>query len=207
MTTENETIPTQENPKIVSGAGYLIRLGARLIDLAYVSVLGFIAGIVGGLIVIFLEHSGLATPHADWGERLQRHGILMNLSSVCATVLYHTTCEAVHGSTLGKLICRIRVIQINGKPSNLKGAFIRSISFLIDQLIFGAVGYSSMSKTPLNLRYGDKWGKTLVVRSKEVAHRHPRGPINFIAGFLLGSTIWVITLAATVIYIAFMPGG
>jgi len=50
---------------------------------------------------------------------------------------------------------------------SLLGAFLYQISDLaysIDALFSGLIGYQSMQKGPLQQRYGDIWGKTVVVK-------------------------------------------
>jgi uncharacterized RDD family membrane protein YckC len=95
------------------------------------------------------------------------------------------------------------VITEDGKPSNLKGALIRTLAYYIDGLFFGLVGYNSMQKSPLNQRYGDVWGKTAVVKIKEVSSESQRATTFFIVGLLVGAGCWFVLLTTGLILKAF----
>lgn len=87
---------------------------------------------------------------------------------------------------MGKLCCGIRVVNEDGRPSNLKGALIRTLAYFVDSLFFGMVAWSSMEKSPLNQRYGDKWGKTAVLKTTEIAPESQRTPDIFMLGMFFG---------------------
>jgi hypothetical protein len=80
------------------------------------------------------------------------------------------------------------------KPSSMYGALIRSLAYYIDALFFGLIGYISMSESPLNQRYGDVWGKTVVVKVKEVSPDSLRSQNYFIFGLLAGAGYWAAML-------------
>jgi len=42
------------------------------------------------------------------------------------SIAYHITCENIYGSTLGKLVFSLAVVQEDGSTCRFKGAFIRS---------------------------------------------------------------------------------
>jgi uncharacterized RDD family membrane protein YckC len=119
--------------------------------------------------------------------------------SLLGGLLYHSLCEGIHGASLGKLICRLRVLQQDGRASSMKGALIRSLGWYVDGLFFGAVGYTSMEKSSLKQRYGDVWGKTIVIKSKDMPSPSARSPMLFIIGFFLGSACWTMLLAIGIV--------
>ena len=192
----SQTLPITDAP-IETGAGFWIRALARIIDIAYGNLLGLASGIFGGIILVLLEITGLVLP--GWEERIQGISPLGFVLSVLGGILYHTFCEGIHGATIGKLICQIRVVNQDGLPSNMKGAFIRSIGWMIDSLFIGLVGLFAMQRTPLKQRYGDVWGKTLVIRKRDLSATSERPAIRFIAGFIAGSASWSLLLVLSVI--------
>ena len=183
--------------KITTGSGFMIRALARIIDMIFIYAIGMVGGVLGVIIIAILQRIGHI--EAGWDQKLQGNGIDYIIFGLIGTVCYHTICEGVHGSSLGKQLCRIRVIQMNGKPCNMRAAFIRTLAWFGDSVFLGLIGYTSMSKSPLNRRYGDVWAKTLVVRSKDIASIHPRGAIHFVLGLFLRSTTIVMFNAIAVV--------
>jgi hypothetical protein len=84
------------------------------------------------------------------------------LLATLGSLVYHTGCEGLHGSTLSKLVLSMVVVQEHGSPCRLKGAVVRSMGYLLDALFFGLVGYSEMQKTSLEQRHGDEWTHIVV---------------------------------------------
>lgn len=182
---------------VSTGAGFWIRALARLIDALFGMVLGLFGGIVGMIALVILQLAGVVAP--GWEDRIQvTSGAGFGLSML-GGFLYHFLCEGIHGATLGKLICRIRVIGEGGNSSSMKPAFIRGLGWYIDALFFGIVAYSSMQKSPLKQRYGDVWGKTVVVKHKDVPGGAQRSTPLFLLGLFLGVTSWTLLLTLGVI--------
>jgi uncharacterized RDD family membrane protein YckC len=193
-----ETIAHQDKSPY---AGYGIRLLARIIDTFVGLLIGFGAGIFGGIAIVILNHNGIIA--TGWQNRI--HGLHLSTLglSLLGDIAYHFFCEGIHGATLGKLCCGLRVVSEDGQPSNLKGALIRTLAFYIDGLFFGLVGYNSMQKSPSNQRYGDVWGKTAVVSIKQTVAESQRTPTHFIIGLLIGAGCWFVMLAIGLILKAF----
>jgi uncharacterized RDD family membrane protein YckC len=187
---EDSTLPT---PSISSGAGFWIRAAARLIDVAYGTMLGFFAGVLGGIMLVMLSRAGLITP--GWQHRI--HGV--NVAgwglSLLGGLLYHSLTEGMYGASLGKLICQLRVATEEGRPITMKQALLRSLTYYMDALFFGIVAYTSMKESPLNQRYGDKWAHTVVVKSKDMPSGSVKGAELFVLSFLMGSVFWTVLLA------------
>src|SRR5262249_52665573 len=129
------------------GAGFWIRTAARMIDQA----VHLFTIVVGGAMFYFIV--GVVGALADRGvETFGDHALdspLFLLASIVGAISYHTICEGLHGSTLGKLIVGLQVLGTDRKPCTLKSAVIRSVSFYIDGLFFGAIGYLQMQKSVL----------------------------------------------------------
>lgn len=177
---------------IPSGAGFGIRFLARLIDIIYGTSFGFIIGFVVAIIFAVLAHIGKLDP--DWPQLMQKSSLTSLGLSLLGGLLYHSIAEGFGTVTIGKLICGLRVVQIDGRPATMKGAFIRDLGYFIDALFFGLVGYQSMQKGPLRQRYGDVWGETVVVKKGIFQPQPMRNPWRMFAGIMMGTVLWIAML-------------
>jgi uncharacterized RDD family membrane protein YckC len=189
VTPQEKTSNEDKSPS----AGFGIRALARIVDTLFGLLIGIGAGTLAGVVIMLLGAAGVIAP--GWQHRIHGFSLVSLGISLIGNIGYHLFCEGIHGATLGKLCCGICVVTEDMKPSNLKGAMIRTLAFYIDALFFGLVGYHSMSKSPLNQRYGDVWGKTAVVKVKELAPEARRTPTLFILGLLAGAGCWFVMLA------------
>ncbi len=171
-------------------AGFRIRALARVIDMIFCTAMVYLAVHSSGNILLALVNAGVVSP--DWYYHAPRFSLIVVIFGIVAKVSYHSLCEGLHGATLGKFICRIRVVHQDGKPSTLPGAFIRSIAYLWDCQFLGAAGYyGSMEKSPLNQRYGDVWGKTLVLKNTEINQQNNRPISRFFLGLVWGAASYL----------------
>ncbi|MGA2053316.1 MAG: RDD family protein [Opitutales bacterium] len=187
---EEATIPAWPPPaQAMEGAGFWIRALARIVDMVYVTVIALCTGVFCGIGFALMEHSGRLSP--EWRAHLQGVTVTGILMDLLALILYHTLTEGVHGASFGKWLCGLRVVQKDGSPSNLRGALIRSAAYLLDSLFFGLVGYASMRETlPLRQRFGDRWGRTVVVKTRHLPDDHVRSGWRFVGGLALGSAAY-----------------
>lgn len=175
--------------------GFGIRAGARLIDIVMGYILTIIVGVMVGVAIAILGTSGVLSP--DWEARIDTSNPLLGaLFGMISTITYHTISEGMAGASLGKLICGLRVVGEDDQKCSFGGAFVRSLGFLIDGMFFGLVGYSSMSSSPLNQRYGDKWARTLVVRANRVPAHYGTGVDRAIIAILLALLVDVLITGA-----------
>jgi uncharacterized RDD family membrane protein YckC len=153
-------------PEKLTSAGFGIRGLARIIDTIFAMLVTAYVGVGANIIMPLLSSVGILPP--GWHQRL--HGLSLTgvLLGVAGVILYHFFCEGLSGVTIGKLCCGICVVSEDGHPCTMKGALIRSLAYYIDGQFFGLLGYESMRKSPLNQRYGDKWGKTAVFKTREI---------------------------------------
>jgi len=183
---------------VLVGAGFWIRTLARGIDYAWGMVLGALVGINAGIALAILEGLSIAEP--GWAARLGERNPAVMVLSLLGYVAYHALCEGLHGASLGKLICGLRVRAEDLAPCRLKAAFIRSLAFYIDALVFGVVGYLAMRTTPMRQRHGDHWAKTVVVGSVQIPQDAPRPKLHFVYAFVLGSAAWALPLLAAFLW-------
>lgn len=178
---------------ISSGAGFAIRATARIIDTIYGTLLGLIGGILTGITLIVLEQAGVITP--GWQDRIKGLNISGWVFGLLGNLAYHSLTEGMYGASLGKLICQLRVVAEDARQITMIQAFQRSLAYFWDALFFGLVGYTAMKESELNQRYGDRWAKTIVVKSRDVSADSRSGAEIFVLAFLMGSVGWMVLLA------------
>ncbi|MBZ5668924.1 MAG: RDD family protein [Acidobacteriia bacterium] len=181
----------------IEGAGFWIRVLARIVDYAYGYVVGFFAGVFGAIALAILQVLSIAEP--GWQIRISQGKVLMVVMSLVGGICYHTICEGMYGASLGKLVCGLRVLSEDCSPCRLKPALIRSLAYFIDGLVFGAVGYLEMTKTRMEQRHGDHWAKTVVVRNPQVPEGSKRSGLRFLLAIFLGSAVWSLPLIAAIV--------
>jgi uncharacterized RDD family membrane protein YckC len=164
-------------PGALPGVSFWPRVGARLIDTAihyFVAICsGFLVGILVA-IVAALRHTSSQTLLGH-----QTNSIALFAFSMLGFVALEAICEGFHGSTPGKLLLSMVVVQEDGSPCRPGSAWIRSFGYIIDALFFGLIGYLNMQKNPQQQRHGDEWAHTIVCRRADVAPQNLRGPGQF----------------------------
>lgn len=105
-----------------------------------------------------------------------------------ALVLYTAISEQLGGATLGKYLTAMRVVKEDGSKLDLWGAWVRNLAFFVDGLFLGLVAYSAIARSNTGQRFGDEWGKTLVVwRSQTEHYPLPGWPVGMVVALL-----WVL---------------
>lgn len=176
-----------------SGAGFGIRLLARLIDIILSLGVGVVGGVLGGVTLAILEAAGAVSP--GWENRLQGNSAATFALSLLGGFLYQSVTEGIHGASFGKLLCGLRVLSLDGRPCRFGPALLRNLAYYLDALFFGLIGYLSMKESALNQRYGDRWARTVVVRWHDVPQASRRPGWKFAVGFLMGISCWIFLLA------------
>ena len=82
---------------------------------------------------------------------------------VLITFLYFFLQEAAFGTTLGKAIFGLRVVDLNGERISWRAALIRNVLLFVDVLLSSLVAAISMAISPNRQRVGDRFARTLVV--------------------------------------------
>ncbi|MDA8101156.1 MAG: RDD family protein [Nitrospiraceae bacterium] len=80
--------------------------------------------------------------------------------------LYYSLLEGFFGQTLGKLICRIRVLNEDFSPCTLSAAFLRNLLRIIDGFFYFLVAVVALCGTFKWQRIGDLVADTVVVRDR-----------------------------------------
>lgn len=181
-------------PGSLPGVSFWPRVGARVIDLIVHYLVAIGAGFLFGIllaIVAALQHTSVHTLLAHQSSG----GVALFVFSLLGSVVLEAICEGFHGSTAGKLLLSMVVVQEDGSPCRVGSAWIRSFAYFIDALFFGLIGYLNMQKNPQQQRHGDEWAHTIVCRRSDVAAQNLRG----IGRFMLALFFAVLADAALVI--------
>jgi len=76
---------------------------------------------------------------------------------------YFILLEGTRGVTIGKFVCRIKVIDQNGNKCNIKKSVIRNLFRLVDGIALYLVGTISIVISNKRQRLGDKFAGTFIV--------------------------------------------
>jgi uncharacterized RDD family membrane protein YckC len=176
-----------------SSAGFGIRFAARFIDALFGTLVGLIGGGVGGFAVGIL--ASLGHVQGDWLGAMKETSLAGYALSMLGGVLYQVTADAVGGASVGKLILGLRVTSEDLTPCTFRGALIRNTAYFLDAFFFGIPAYMAMSNSLLNQRYGDRWGRTVVMRASAVPPDSRKGAGLVALGLISGATLWGLLVA------------
>lgn len=170
------------------GVSFWPRVAARLIDLVVHYAIALVAGFGLGIVVVIVAAAAGADPQAYFAK-WKGDTILTMVMALLGQILYHTMCEGLHGSTVGKLILGQVVVTTGRKPCGLVAALKRSLAYFFDGLFFGAVGYFHMQKTKMMQRYGDDWADTVVCKRSQLPPESLRGGGRFVLALLAAAAM------------------
>jgi uncharacterized RDD family membrane protein YckC len=187
--------PYYSAPGGLDGVGFGLRALARIIDHVVFYVVTFLSSLSVGLIIGIVAAIRRRALPADLGT-VSWH---IYLAAFLAYVLYHSICEGLHGSTLGKLICGIVVISENGERCGVKAAVGRSLAYFVDSLVFGIVAYLSMKDSREQQRLGDKWNDTMVVKRHDVAPKVLRSGSHFAIVFVTATFLQALIIVLSLV--------
>lgn len=167
------------------GVSFWPRVLARVIDFVIHYLLGIGAGIL--FAVSLRVASGGPLPAAVL-LRMSRRSFAPFFAGVFGSFAYDVICTSVSGSTLGKLLLSMQVVQDDGSPCRPKSAIIRELGYYVDALFFGIIGYAAMKDDPMHKRHGDDWAGTIVCKRANLpASARQGGSMKFLLGFMLGA--------------------
>jgi uncharacterized RDD family membrane protein YckC len=170
-------------PVGLAGVSFWPRVAARVIDMVIHYCVSFAAGIFFTLLLA--AASGGHIP--IWVTVKLRHlGFAGFVASLLGAFAYQVVGVSVDGSTLGKRVLSMVVVQEDGTPCRFGPAIIRELGYFVDAIFFGLIGYLAMQKSAQEQRYGDEWAGTVVCKRSDVAPEHLRGGGRFVLGLMLG---------------------
>jgi len=99
----------------------------------------------------------------DWGKR----GLLGLLT--LPALLYSVLCHIIFdGKTVGKMIMKIKVVRLDGSPTQWYNLFVRWMMRLIDiWMFFASIGTLSILFSEKKQRVGDSAAGTVVISTKQ----------------------------------------
>ena len=173
------------------GAGMPLRILARLLDTLWI-VLCAIGAVV--IAVIWLAIAGDPGSPQEWLRAAAKISFGGALLSIVASLSYQIASEFLGAASLGKIVFDLRVVDAKLKAITLKGSIIRNIVYIADSILMGLVAYYFMTKSPANQRLGDRLGRTLVMKRKEVPEELRPSIWVCFGGVLAGTAIAVLIL-------------
>jgi uncharacterized RDD family membrane protein YckC len=148
------------------------RIVAALIDIAV------LAGLYLVLVALFGDFESGTRTGPDGEETTSFNANLEGAGFVLYVLLvlgYYIVLELILRATVGKLAMGLRVRSVDGGEAALSGIFFRNVLRIVDALPFlYIVGLVSVAVTQHRQRMGDLAGKTVVVRTKDVANSGDR---------------------------------
>lgn len=166
----------------LQGVSFWPRAFARIIDF----VLHYLVGFVAGWLFVFLLAiaAGGRIPVSILRRLSQTHFPVL-MAGLFGSVAYQVICTSVYGSTLGKLLLSLQVVQDDGSPCRLKSAVIRELGYFVDAMFFGIIGYAAMKGDPRQQRHGDEWAQTIVCKRAKVL-QNGQGAMRFLLALMAG---------------------
>ncbi len=111
-------------------AGFMIRAGAKIIDIAILWAFGIALSLVVGFLF----------PAGPEGEGAVAFAVILNALQLIAAVGYTTYFLGKYSATPGKMACRLKVVTPEGEPVSYGRACGRYFAEILSSLIF-CVGY------------------------------------------------------------------
>ena len=146
--------------------GFLPRLGARALDIAFY----YLISLLMGMSVLFLSFVVIipSIPSLFTDSDFLQFVVMSYAISFAGTVLAEVIAVSFCGMSVGKLLCGFVVVKEDGSPVGFGDAVKRTIALVIDALFWGLVAYFVMRTSDRQQRLGDEWGHTVVVRRKSL---------------------------------------
>lgn len=166
----------------VQGVSFWPRAFARIIDFVLHYLVGFIAGL---LFVFLLAIAAGGRPPVWILRRLSQTRFPVFVAGLFGSMAYQVICTSVYGSTLGKLLLSLQVVQDDGSPCRLKSAVIRELGYFVDAMFFGIIGYAAMKGDPRQQRHGDEWAQTIVCKRGKLL-QNGQGAMRFVLALMAG---------------------
>ena len=142
----------------------LRRIGAVLIDLLIITLPAAVAMSVLGLMP---TKADLVVQSDQWlpSDSLSIAGMILT----ALMVVYYLIMELIWQRTLGKMACRVHVVDLSGGRPVWWRIVVRNLLRPVDFLVMGLVGLFFIVWTPLHQRLGDLAAGTRVVKAERAS--------------------------------------
>jgi len=173
------------------------RLGALILDFLFFSIVLTVVNNVYGITVV------------TSGAPLSPGGAFAYFTTTTAVawpeqtllwLVYYIVPESLFGASLGKMLCGLCVVRVDGRPLGIRAVVARNVLRLVDVLPgLYLIGGLSVLFTTNSQRVGDRWaGTTVVARDGAVAQdpratrRPPHGAGTMLGAFLVAALLFTI---------------
>ena len=120
---------------MVEKGGFLRRLVAYLIDGIVLNIISFILIFIGTIAM------GIDASELEGGTIEQiRLLVPLYIFGIIVNIVYYTYFHGNTGQTPGKMICKLKVVRVNGEPLGYGRAFLRWIGYIVSWVVF-ALGF------------------------------------------------------------------
>lgn len=177
----------REAAPAAAGAGFGIRLVARIIDFGLHSVVAWF-GYAVLWIIVYAADTLITRGASVLVMRLDMPSFTEWLVGAMGYAAYHAIMERWYGASLGKLITGLVVLSEDGTRPALWQTWWRSMAVYLDQWLFGLPALASMHP-PANQRCGDRWARTIVVRRRDVPASLRQPWANFVVSLTAGVSV------------------
>jgi uncharacterized RDD family membrane protein YckC len=137
------------------------RIAQYVLDLALALGIGFLAGLLAGLVAIPLLRWEVVPPMTIVYAPMYTFAVV----TLVADLLVHVWVPLVRGGvTPGMWVLGLRVTTVLGDAPSVRDYLVRWFLFTVDGLLLGAVAAVSIALTRRRQRVGDLLARTVVVR-------------------------------------------
>ncbi len=145
--------------------GIGIRFVAQLVDV-------FIVSLIASFVLSLAGYDVTASTGLGFSPIL--------LAMLVMFFLYFTLMEGFLGTTVGKMIFKVKVLSEDGNPCGPGRAAVRNLLRFIDALPFlYLIAFILIARSERKQRLGDRVAKTVVVRIRRNYLRYPPPPVNY----------------------------
>lgn len=173
------------------------RLGALILDFLFFSIVLTVVNNVYGITVV--TSGPPLSPVGMVAYYTTTVGVAWPVQTLLWLV-YYIVPESLFGASMGKMLCGLCVVRVDGRPLGIGAVVARNVLRLVDVLPgLYLIGGLSVLITTNSQRVGDRWaGTTVVARDVALAQdpratrRPPPGAGRMLGAFLVAALLFTI---------------
>ncbi|MDY6853759.1 MAG: RDD family protein [Thermodesulfobacteriota bacterium] len=143
-------------------AGFFIRAQAFIIDLAILNII-YLFFLFAGCLAVYLA---LQTQDLYvYLGKVKALPIPCNFIITAITIGYFIYFHGATGQTIGKMVCKIKVVQKNGDPLNYSTSFLRWVGYVLSSIAL-YIGFFWIAFDKNKQGWHDKIANTCVIKLK-----------------------------------------
>lgn len=188
----------------LSGAGYVRRAAAKVIDFIILNVAELVVSILFAVVVLVIA-TARETPSELVAARLGRVTFSSWILGVVAAVSYFTLFEWLWGTTPGKRLVGLVVIAEDMTRCSFLAALKRNLVLLLEMLCLSIPAALAINDSARAQRHGDRWAGTVVPRRESVGPALVGTPASLFLALLAVLSMIAVTMALTVCLKVLLP--